>query len=316
MNPRRHAILILLLIPLQQTPADTLARVLLNDGRAYQGILRLTGPDMVSVAVRETSGGEIVYRVSGPRISQIDFPAAEDERVARELWEENNPGPAASLLKPVVDERLPFLPWLSRESRQPLLLLLQTALANAEYQQVISLAGALRPHLSDPQEAAMADQALLRSHAGREDWPAAVESARAWCRAADPGGDSALGWAVLAESSWVKGKAEETLWYSLQPLAFSSAPSAPFLDQCYAAAILAHRAAERLGEADHLRLEMLRRGLPWPDHGRFAALDPGIPERAPDPENSELPADLLAGPPQEDLDLPLQLVRKLIARQP
>ena len=303
--------------PLPTGPVE----VLLRDGRSHRG-------EPVSLennlfTVREfLDGGEVEWVIRRETIERVRFPGADTEREARALLDEERHGEAFPLLRALWRQRSPWLELL-RETELALLAALPGLyLQRDDPDGAINTARRLRP-LLPPGMAGRApvSEALLQSLTRVDLLDEARQLAREWALEQGRFGGSALGWLVLAELAMNNDDPEEALWLALQPVAFSGPLPMSQLETCYA---LAARAHDLLGEEDQARAlfqEMTVLGLPWPeDRPEWSDTERNLREwldsvreaEAAAEEEAETGADLNLRPPEDDLNLPIQHVRKLL----
>jgi hypothetical protein len=293
-----------------------------RQGRTYRGQLRGFDGATLHVTVREATGGEATLGVPAADVRRLAFPGDELVAAAEEAAEVGDHAEARALLEPLWRQRAPYLSLLPPAEVARFDALVEACLHTGGAIEAIGYARRLLAL------GASGDRALtLRAAEVQGHWQLGlVEEARslaeAWCRETDPAGPSVFGWRVLAEIALAERRWEDARWLALTPVSFATFLPAPGLEACYA---LAAAAAWRAGDDDHALIlfdELDARGLAWPvdlpalaeDRTRLHELRARRSAAGDDAENPSAGEAGLDGPPAEDLNLPLQQVRKLIAR--
>lgn len=293
-------------------------RVEMRDGRTYTGQPVAFGDGMLTLRIRIESG-EVERGLPQEEIARLQFSGASVERAA-----------AGHLADGAVEEALPHLEALWRQ-RAPLLALLEPErlellsalpvayLAVGDAYNAIALARRILPHATEKTTADRLQEAILMGHFDLEFYEETDELARAWIREQESFPDSALGWRILAELALLQEDFDRVLWVALQPVAIAGPLPVEHLDACYALAIYAYHATEARDQAARLYREMVSLNLPWPRDERFAATgelyhEALAKEIAGKPETPTPDLDLR--PPEQDLNLPLRAVRKLLQADP
>lgn len=303
--------------PLPATPPDLSGplRVELHDGRIHSGQPVAFRDDRLYLRTR-LGAGEVERGFSRPEIARLHFPGETvAEETARLLSDENRID-ALPLLEALWRQRAPFLSLLEKETLQLLAALPESYLDSDDFYGAIAFANRLLPHLTDDrQTAGRLQEAILLSHLHLKMYEETRHMAEDWIRQAENPPNSALGWRILAELALQEHNLDEVIWLSLQPIAFTGPDPMPHLDHCYALAIHAYHAQEKTTQAAVLFSEMQSLGILWPQEERFRETGEIIAELVPQkpPSNTE-PAtpDLDLRPPEQDLNLPIQKIRKLL----
>lgn len=238
-------------------------------GRTVHGLLDGFRDGRLHVR-RATDGGEVAYSYAPSELARVTWPGAEMEADAIELLDLGRIDEALALLQALSRHRLRYLPVLPEPRQRALWLFVHHGCARADPDDVRAVIRALDTIARDEPARHRLVEASLELAQRLHDADAMAGLARAWCARADPAGESAFGWAVLAGLAYSSGDYARARWVALQPVTFTGHLPMRDLDRCYAYAIAA---ASRAGDAAHaaaLRHDMAARALPWPDDPALA----------------------------------------------
>lgn len=302
--------------PHSPLPEQTMVR--LNDGRTVFGHPEWSAGRLV--LINRVDGGEVEYRFRPEEIVELRLPEQEEEYLGLLFAGRGDYEEALQHLESLLPERLSLAPILNGAQLRPLLLLAHAYFETGRFMEGITLSDALHPHMRDEHDQNWMERiALLGFHRlGLDD--ETRERAQTWCRRQRRTGPSALGWWLLAEMALIREDYEEALWISLQPIVFSSALPMEFLNRAYAVAATTMRLTGDENQGFLLYLEMKERNLAWPQSPLFEECGL-IFEKRKAAEHLPLPGsepslahgpDAGTPPAKEDLDLPLQAIRKLL----
>lgn len=152
----------------------------------------------------------------------------------------------------------------------------QYSLEKDEPLRAVAIIEALRPYIQDEDLLTQLDDSLMLAFFKGGMAEEAETKAREWIQQAEPAGNTALGWRILAEIHFNNEDYEKAFWTAMLPIAFSNQIPTAHLDACYAFAILSAEEIRLKEEPERLATEMRDRSLPWPDH--IAALKGLAPE--------------------------------------
>jgi hypothetical protein len=313
----------LFLCPLSATRADVTAalsgpvRVELTDGRSFSG-RPVSFRDDILLLRTQLDGGEVERGFPRAQIRRMHFPG---QRLVAEMMEMLDDGRTAEVLphlEALWRQRAGFLALAEAETIELLAALPATHLDHGDAYRAIALARNLLPHARTPAVADRLHETILIGHYRLEFYDETEKLARDWIRAQHDFPPSALGWRILADLALREEDFAKVVWIALQPIATAGPESSKHLDSCYALAIHAFHKKKSFGRAAQLHREMLDRGLVWPSEetlaetGKFyQSLIPAESQRKADtPE-----PDLDLRPPEEDLNLPLEEIRKILRRE-
>lgn len=295
-----------------------LLRVELKNGRSHSGWPVAFKDDLLFLRIR-MGGGEVEQGFPREDIARLHFPGSEVEREAAALVQEGHLTEAVEPLELLWRQRAPFLGLLDEESLDLLSALPAAHLAAGDPYRAISLANRLLPRAPSPATHNHLQEAILLGHLDLEFWEEASDLAREWIHGQEDFPDSALGWKILAELALLEEDLDRVLWVALQPIAISGPAPAEHLDSCYALAIHAFHLKEEPVPAVRLYREMtedLR--LMWPGDAKLAETGEIyrlVAEQETAAAEAATEADLDLRPPEDDLNLPIQKIRKLLRKE-
>lgn len=331
-----HGLLLLLLaasggvpgLSAREDPGDLLSLlqgtydVRLTTGRVFSGELADLSEERM---ILRQGNAEFPFRLA--QIDRIRFPGNSLLESVEEYLAENNPLAASRLLEAMVRQRRPFLPRLIEDQLRPFLLLVEIYLLTDEEMRALELIEEIRPFLTDRQTLAQLDEQIMTAFFQLGRTGEASRMAHEHVRAQGRYGSSALGYALLTELHLQKGEAEAALWLALQPILFSNDLLMQGLDRMYGLALEACMLLDEQAQALALLAEMEDRQITWPTAQRFvpvrdwsreiieayarrkaAAEAEAANESAPETVHED------HGPlqPKEDLNLPLENIRRLL----
>lgn len=208
-----------------------------------------------------TGGGEVGYSFAPAEIEKLKLPGGELDAQAAELVDRGELATALPLLEALGRQRLRYLPVLNPAHLESLRLLVSVSSRVGNPLATIGYVNQLRLLLTSPDERALLRDAELGAHVQLDHKDEIRRLASAWCAEADPAGDSALGWKILAQLAYDESDFEKARRTALEPIVFSAYLPMADLDRCYALAI---SAARKLNDHDHaliLEHEAQERGL-------------------------------------------------------
>ena len=240
-------------------------------GREFRGLLDGLQGERLGLRLA-TDGGEVAYSFATTEIAAIRWPGTALEVEMREHLERGFVFEALPALEALCRHRLRYFALLPPAQRDNLWLLIEHGARHGDPGTVRATLRALNHCDLSAEKHRLLLTAELHLALRSADTATTAESAARWCAAADPGGDSALGWRVLARLAYDAGDFERARWIALQPICLSGHLSNEDLDLCFALAIAA---SDRLGDLGHaltLHHDRLQRHIPWPAEPDFAAL--------------------------------------------
>lgn len=324
-KPFRQIVLPLLLLALSPVHAESVAdelesalsgpvRVELNDGRSFSGQPVAFRDDVLLLRMR-IDGGEADRGFPRSDIAEVNFPGEKVVAEAAELLEDGELTEALPLLEAIWRQRAPYMAIVDTPTLELVSALPFVHLETGDPYRAIGLAKNLLPHAAD-EVADTLHEAILLGHYRLEFYKETEELAREWIRAQEEFPASALGWKILADLALREDDFEKVVWIALQPIAIAGPQPVKHLDGCYALAIHAFHEMENPDRAQRLHREMTARGLAWPEDEVLAETgefyQSKLAEAVAESEAAEAEADLDLRPPEEDLNLPLQNVRKIL----
>ncbi|MFU8848954.1 MAG: hypothetical protein ACNA77_09605 [Opitutales bacterium] len=172
---------------------------------------------------------------------------------------------AMALFRAFYQQRRPYFDYLQPGEFNLFVEYARFALGHGEPLRAVAIMKVLREHIEDPVILQQMDEDTMLAFFHAAMLEEAETKARAWIRQAEPAGDSALGWRILAELHLREERYEQAFWTALHPVAFSNQLPMAHLEACYAFAIVAAEALRYQKEPARLAREMRSRGLAWPD---------------------------------------------------
>jgi|SRR5690625_1872410 len=290
----------------------------LNDGQTFSGEPVSYRNHVVSIRTI-VDGGAFDRGFPADSIASLRFPDEKTVAHARDLIDGEITEETLSVLEKIWLPRAPFLSLLDEETIGLLAHLPGAQLALGDPYRAVGLAQRLLPHAAETESADRIHEVILLGYLKLELWEEAEERAKEWIDEQPRFSQSALGWRVLAELALRNQELEELLWIALQPIAMTGAENIDHLADCYALAIHALFLQEETSRAVELFKEMRERGLNWPKHEKLQETKNEMAELVPVTSNAEDPdaeaeVDLDLRPPEKDLNLPIDHVRKAIKR--
>lgn len=289
-------------------------RVELKDGRSFGG-RAVAFRDGVLLLRTRLDRGEVEQGFPQAQIGRVHFPGADVVAEAQQLLDDGEVAGAMSRLEAIWRQRAKFLSLVEAEMVELLAALPSAHLETGDPYRAIGLARILLPHARAPEVADRLHEAILLAHYRLEFYEETEELARDWIQAQEDFPVSALGWKILADLALREEDLEKVIWIALQPIAIAGPRPTPHLDGCYALAIHAFHRKEAFERANQLHQEMIDRKLSWPEDPLLAETGVFYQARLVRHLTSEAGAnepDLDLRPPEEDLNLPLNDIRKLL----
>lgn len=238
----------------------------LQNGVQYSGRIDNFDGETLEIAVATATRGEAVFTFEVDQIRRVRFPGqVYRETLVRWMEDPARTRDALDLFRAYYEQQAPFFDLLAESDFALFIEYARFALRNNEPIVAVAVAEEVRPRLQSAAMRRRLDDTLVLGflRVGLAD--EAIAAARSWIRDADPAGDSALGWRVLAEIYMQAEDYEDALWVALQPIAYSGALPMQHLANCYAMAIVAAKQMRHTDMARRLYREMLERDLAWPD---------------------------------------------------
>lgn len=313
--------LFLLLVPTETTGTQeavpTLSgplRVELRDGRSQSG-QPLSFRDDILVLRTYLDDGAVDQGFPRQQIARLHFPGDDVVAQAMEWQQAGDLAQALPFLETIWRQRAPFLILLPPETTDLLGILPAAHLATGDPYRAIGLARTLLLHASGEEARNNLHQVILLGHYQLEFYQETEELARAWIEGQSDFPSSALGWRILAELALRDEDLDQVRWRALQPIAWAGPEPMAHLAHCYALAIHAFHQQEDPTTAAQLHREMLDRHLTWPDTPVLAATGEWYTTQAAREarrQSAQAEPDLDLRPPEDDLNLPIRKVRKLL----
>ena len=299
-----------------------------DNGRVFSG--RFGSLEDGTLTLRDERGFDIPLPMA--RIDQILFPGEEVEETARSLVEAENWPEARRALHALVEQRRPFQEILQPEQWEPFYALIKVYRAQEDHRRAAALIEEVKPFNEDPERRDfLRENALLTTFAlgPREE---ALQIAREQIAEEGRYGSSALGFYLITRDHLENEQFEQALWLALQPLVFTTPFPQAYRPELYALAIEAALRLEDSSQTLVLLVEMQEQDYSWPSGESYrrtqeealAVLQQWEEARrqreeaaaaAEDQEENAGPEETLAeeqSPPLEDLNLPLETVRRLL----
>jgi hypothetical protein len=245
----------------------------LQNGMVYSGRIEAADAATLHLAVTVATRGEAVLTFAKEQVRQLRFPG-EIYRETLLRWSEDptRNRDALSLFRAFYEQQIRYLDWLPESALSLFIEYARFALENNEPVIAVAIAEEIRPHLQCASMRRHLDDALVLGFLRIGLEAEAADAARAWIREADPAGDSAMGWRVLAEIYFLNEQYEDAMWVALLPVAYAGAMPTAHLSHCYAMAILSAIELRQMPMAQRLYHEMIERALPWPDNPAMIAV--------------------------------------------
>jgi hypothetical protein len=308
--------------PLDLQLAREPAIVTTTANREFSGLLDGVREERLFIRVA-TGGGEVGYSFAPVEIEKLVLPGADIEAQASELWDRGAAAEALPLLEALGRQRLRYLPVLIEAHRRPLWLLIRASMRTGNPLATLGYINQLRPIAQNADDRALLRDAELDAHVKLGNADEIHRLASAWCAEADPAGNTALGWSILAQHANDAGDFTQARWTALQPVVFSGHLPMENLDTCYALAISAAHRLNDTAHATELFREMRARQLAWPATPAFAAIGPhyaalatGASAPVATPATPASAGETAVPRSEPDYNRPLSHVRKLIAPEP
>ena len=288
---------------------DRPVELVLKNGNRQTGTIEQWDGESLRLSVR-IGGGSAEMRFPAEAIERIRFPGGEYLRTLGEWM--RTPGreeDALDLFRAYYRQRGAYFDLLDTDELRVFVQYARFAIEQKKPLRAVAIIEVLRPHIQDEGLLERLDEEMLLAFFLGGMREQAESRAREWIRRAEPAGDSALGWRILAQLHFREERYEDAFWTALHPVAFANQLPMEHLNVCYAFAILAGEEIRLENEPTRLAREMRERGLAWPeDVGVLAgrAPDAFLAEPGPPPASAS-PADG-AGElgPDEDGEEPLE----------
>lgn len=289
-------------------------RVEMRNGRVYIGQPIAFGDGLLTLRM-PVGTGEVDQGLPQQEIARLHFPGEAIERTAASLIADGALEQAVPHLEVLWRQRAPLLALLEPERLELLSALPLAHLASGDAYSAVALATSMLPHAPNKATADRLQEAILMGHFNLEFYEETEALARKWIVEQDGLAESALGWHVLANLALLREDLDAVLWVALQPIVLAGPLPVEHLEECYALAIHAYHATEARDQGARLYREMVSLSLPWPRDERLAATGQFYRERLAEEIAGKAeapPPDLDLRPPEQDLNLPLKAVRKLL----
>jgi len=263
------------LADIREALAQPVELVLKNGNRQTGRIVEWNG-ETLRLSVR-LGAGSAETTFPADEIETIEFPGGEHLRTLHDWM--HTPGreeDALELFRAYYQQRGAYFDLLEPDAFGLFVQYARFAIEQNKPLRAVAIIEVIRPHIEDEAILERLDEELLMAFflgGMREE---AETGAREWIREAEPAGDSALGWRILAELHFRDENYEDAFWTALHPVAFSNQLPMEHLDVCYALAILAGGEIRLDDEPERLAREMRDRGFAWPGD------IPILRDRAPD----------------------------------
>lgn len=293
---------------------SSVIRVELTDGRIHSG-RPVSFRDDILVLRSRLDSGDVERGFPRERIARIHFSGQEVAGRAAELLQAGEVAQALPYLEALWRQRGSLLSLLEPEDIDLLAALPGVHLATENPYRAIGLANTILPHAANTATLVRLHETVLLAHYRLGFYPEAEKLARAWIQQQAEPPLSALGWKVLADLALKEEDFDSVIWIALQPVALGGPGPISYLDDCYALAIHAFHLQDEQERAGRLYREMIERDLSWPPDPVLAATGDFYQaenERATKTKPPAAEPDLDLRPPEEDLNLPVRQVRKLL----
>lgn len=288
--------------------------VKLKDGRSFSG-RPISFRDEILTLRSELERGEVEQGFPRSSIARLEFPGQRVVAAAMERIDDGDLTAALPRLEEIWRQRQPFLPLLEPETVELLAWLPFAHLERDDPYRAIGVATKILPHATEAQVKDRLHETMLRGHYELEFFDDAEKLARDWIRDQEDVPTSAFGWKLLGDLALREEDFDRVVWITLQPIAMSGPQPMAHIEGCYALAIHAfHQRDEREGAA-RLHREMIERELSWPPDKALAETGEFYQSRLAEAVKKKAAAaepDLDLRPPEEDLNLPIRKVRKLL----
>jgi hypothetical protein len=250
-------------------PADDLngpCTVVLRNGQLYQGRPAAVRDGQL-IFIQYQAGGQAEYAFTPEEVERIDFPGNAQKADAIRLATTDNPQRALPILRTLLEQRGPYLAFVSESERSFFVLLVQAELECGDPYAALGLARLLTQTTRDPTVTEQLEAIILEGYYRLGLISDTRQLAEEWIARHPRYGRSALGWYILARLDYDAGNCEAALQTALEPVTFSSQYPMAFLAHAYAVAILSAVALDDMTEAHALAAEMQARELDWPMSG-------------------------------------------------
>ncbi len=264
--------------------------IVLQNGIQYAGRIDAFDGESLGLAVATATRGEAILTFDKEQIQRLRFPGeAYRETLLRWMEDPNRLDDALALFRAFYEQQASYFDLLPESALSLFIEYARFALRNNQPIIAVAVAEEIRPRLQTPAMRRRLDDTLVLGflRAGLQD--EAAEAARAWIREADPAGDTAMGWRVLAEIHMQSEAFDDALWIALQPIAYAGVMPMEHLANCYAMAIVSALELRHNDMARRLYLEMIERELSWPSRPDWIANEE--PTHWNEPEEHTLAAD-------------------------
>jgi hypothetical protein len=248
----------------------------LQNGVQYSGRIEAFDGESLDLAVGSATRGEAILTFDKTQIRRLRFPGEMyRETLVRWMDDTERVADALALFRAFYEQQARYFDLLPESALGLFIEYARFALSNNEPIVAVAVAEEIRDRLQTPAMRRRLDDTLVLGFLRAGLDAEAAEAARSWVREADPAGDTALGWRVLAEIHMQAEVFEDALWIALQPVAYAGAMPMEHLVNCYAMAIVSAGELRHKEMARRLYLEMIERGLSWPiTPGWIAELEP------------------------------------------
>ena len=275
---------------------DQPVQLFLKNGNRQSGQIVEWNGQTLRLSVRLDAGSaEITFPAEA--IETVRFPGSEHLRTL-DNWM-RTPGredDALALFRAYYQQRGAYFDLLEPDDFGLFVEYARFAIEQKKPLRAVAIIEVIRPHIKNKKLLQRLDDEMLTALFLGGMRREAESKARQWIRRAEPAGDSALGWRILAALHFRDENYEDAFWTALHPVAFANQLPMAHLDVCYAFAILAADKIKLDREHERLAREMRDRDFAWPDHiERLAGQAPEAflaePEPAPASHANQAAAD-------------------------
>ncbi|MDP0495161.1 MAG: hypothetical protein Q7Q73_03035 [Verrucomicrobiota bacterium JB024] len=242
--------------------------VVLRNGQFYQG-RPIALRDGQLIFIQSQAGGQAEYTFAPEEVERIDFPGNAQKAEAIRLVTTDNPQEALPILRMLLEQRGPYMAFVSESERSFFILLVQAEMECGDPYAALGLARLLAETTQDPAVTKQLEAIILEGYYRLGLISDTRQLAEEWIARHPRYGRSALGWYILARLDYDAGNYETAFQTALEPVTFSSQYPMAFLAHAYAVAILSAVALDDMTEARALAVEMQARELDWPMSGGF-----------------------------------------------
>lgn len=258
-----NAMVLTIVISIQSLCAKD--QLTLKTGEEINGYLQGMDGGYVSLS-DEADNWQRTRRFAPDSIERFYFDDDATIETAKGFLENDDYENALVHLNPLIDKRLPYLAFLTKDDETLFVAYLQCLGETKQRALALDRIKVWKPLFKETKNQKTLERLSLKlawesGHSSEAKLIAEQLIENGYRASEDP-----TPWMILAHGAFENGDIEKTLWLSLQPISFGAVDEALDLNACYALALLAAKELDNRPLAQKLEIEMNERGLNWPQN--------------------------------------------------